>query len=285
MLTYEESVQYIRSQPELANDVKLGYLDRDNLMAAERFAASEEFSDLQRTLRLRKTQPKKILDVGCGNGIASYAFAMLGHDVFAVDPDTSEDVGLGAAARLARIVKQGKISTHKAFAESLPFSDSSFDIVYTRQAVHHYSDLRQGLVECARVLKPGGILFATREHVISDEKQLEVFLRDHLLHKLHGGENAYTLATYCLALQHAGLTMKRCYGTYDTVINHFPWSNAEIQASARLATEGKFGKLLTPFVTSILPLETMWRRRRSHLHQYPGRMYSFLCERPRTPNS
>ena len=131
--TYEESVRWMRSQPEHAGLVRQCYLDEDNLAAAKRFASSEEFASLDAFLGLsRSRQRLKILDVGCGNGIASYAFASLGHDVSAIDPDCSSDVGLEATARLALSLGAGSISTFSSIAETLPFADATFDIAYAR---------------------------------------------------------------------------------------------------------------------------------------------------------
>ena len=173
--TYEESVRWLRTQPEHAGLVVDAYLDEDNFAAARRFAASEEFEAVARLLSLKNGRKLRILDLGCGNGIASYAFALLGHYVTAVDPDPSADVGLAATARLSSRVP-GEITTCLSEAESLPFDDASFDVVYERQALHHFQDLRAGIAECARVLRPSGVLLATREHVVSDEAQLAEFL-------------------------------------------------------------------------------------------------------------
>ena len=225
---YEESVQWLRSQPEMEEMVRLCYLDKDNHAAARRFAASEEFADIARLLQLNNRRCR-VLDVGCGNGIASYAFASLGHQVDAIDPEPSDDVGYGAARRLAGMVRAGTLSITDAFAEKLPFPDNTFDVVYTRQAVHHFGDLQQGLNESYRVLKPGGMLLATREHVVDNEQQLQQFLANHLLHQKHGGENAYPLQQYESAMQKAGFRSVQSFGPYDTVINHFPESNQELR--------------------------------------------------------
>lgn len=276
--TYEESVCWMRSKPELAETVKHSYLDQDNIAAAERFFASEEFVEVLNLLRLDKSLKKlKILDLGCGNGIAAYAFASLGHDVYAVDPDPSEDVGLGATKRLASIVNKGLITTSQAFAESLPFFDSTFDIVYARQSLHHFSDLGKGIIECSRVLKPDGIFLATREHVINDEKQLELFLESHILHKLHGGEKAYTLETYIFAIEKAGFQVLQCLAPFDTVINHFPISNAEVSNWLFKAIQKKLGNIAASIIVKIPQVAKFYRYRLSSACDYPGRPYTFLC--------
>lgn len=276
--TYEESVRWLRSQPEHSELVQLCYLDEDNLLAAKRFTASEEFAEIVKILRLDKAHTKlKILDLGCGNGIASYAFASLGHDVSAIDPDPSRDVGLGATARLASAVSHGSISTYKAFAEALPFPDATFDVVYARQSLHHFGDLQQGLTECARVLKPGGILLATREHVVNDDEQLTAFFANHILHKLHGGENAYPLERYLSALEQAGVRIAQCLAPFDSVINHFPESNADVEGRISQKLKERFGKYAAFALLRIASIRSICRHRLSHDCNDPGRLYSFLC--------
>lgn len=44
-----------------------------------------------------------------------------------------------------------------ADAESLPFADASFDIVYSWGVIHHSPDTRRAFAEIARVLRPGAI--------------------------------------------------------------------------------------------------------------------------------
>ncbi|HVS80699.1 MAG TPA: class I SAM-dependent methyltransferase [Pyrinomonadaceae bacterium] len=276
--TYEESVQWMRSQPEHAALTKQCYLDEDNLIAAKRFTMSEEFAAVEAFLGLNKSRKGlKILDLGCGNGIASYAFASLGHDVSAIDPDSSRDVGLEATARLASSVGAGSILTFCSFAESLPFPDATFDIVFARQSLHHFQDLRKGVAECSRVLRSVGTFFATREHVVTDEEQLKTFLAEHLLHKFHGGEHAYPLKEYLSVLQGAGLRVVRCLAPYDSVINHFPESNMQIRVRFYEATLQKYGRWITPILWRMPIAEKKYRHRLSAEYDVPGRMYSFLC--------
>ncbi|MDL5056966.1 class I SAM-dependent methyltransferase [Geitlerinema calcuttense] len=280
--TYEESVMWLRSQPQYSEFVRSCYLDQDNLLAARRFLSSEEFSEIIKILGLVKPgRHLKILDLGCGNGIASYAFSTFNHAVYAVDPDPSREVGLEATRRLSNSSNNGLILTFNASAESLPFSDNFFDIVYERQALHHFSDLNKGLTEVSRVLKPGGFLLATREHVVNDEQQLRDFLQNHLLHQMHGGENAYRLDEYLLAFRKANLKISRYWGCFDTVINHYPTSNLDIRSWFIQALENKFGKIGASYIAKVPLLETLYRRALSQSNQSPGRLYSFLCVKPK----
>ncbi|BDA72723.1 methyltransferase, putative [Rivularia sp. IAM M-261] len=276
--TYEESVRWMRNQPEHSELVKLCYLDEENYIAAQRFALSEEFIEITKLLRLSNSSQKfKILDLGCGNGIASFALASLGHNVVGVDPDNSADVGLTAAQKLGSVVDNGSISTVQAFAESLPFPDSTFDIVYARQALHHFSDLHKGLAECSRVLKQNGVLLATREHVVNDDIQLQEFLENHLLHQLHAGENAHTLKTYISTLYKAGFRKVRTLAPFDNVINHFPTSNADITAMLYDSLSRKIGRKVASFLIKVSVVEKVYRYYLSRKCKFPGRLYSFFC--------
>lgn len=277
-LKYEESVKWLRNEPQHSELVKLCYLDEDNLLAAKRFCESEEFSEVKKLLRLNNPiKTLKILDLGCGNGIASYGFASLGHEVISIDPDLSEDVGLGATSKLASILTCGSISTFQSFAESLPFDDATFDIVYARQCLHHFSDLQKGLFESSRVLKKGGLFLATREHVISDKKQLDEFLDRHILHQWHGSENAYPVVDYKSAINKAGLKIIKCFAPFDSVINYYPTSVTDIRSWLTNSLNNKIGKRLSSIFLKITLVETLYRWRLSQTCNSPGRLYSFLC--------
>jgi SAM-dependent methyltransferase len=279
MMTYEQSVQWIREQPEYASLVELCYLDTDNFAAARRFQFSEEFSAISKFLNLAiLLKESKILDLSCGNGIASFAFASLGYNVISVDPNLNDDVGLGAVQRLAKLVSPpGSIETVEAFAESLPFVDECFDRVYIRQGAHHFSDLKRGFAECFRVLKPAGKLLVSREHVVDNETQLQEFLANHILHKLHGGENAHPLTRYKSSLRHAGFHQIKILSPYDSVINHFPASNADIHRGMSDWLNTKLGKHLGSTISQLPLAEKAYRKLLSLRDRSPGRPYSFLC--------
>ena len=277
-MTYEQSVQWLRAQPGREQEVLDSYLDTDNEAAARRFEASEEFAEIVNWLGLRGA-PKTVLDVGCGNGIASYAMARLGHRVTALDPDESADVGLQAARRLIPLAQErgGEMRCAQGFVENLPFDDASFDVVYTRQAVHHFADLEAGLRECRRVIKPNGLFLASREHVISNEAQLQQFLREHAIHHLHGGENAYLLSVYLRALRDAGFGRVRAIKPYDSVVNHFPLSEAEMRAHFAGVLRGKIKVSGAERLAGVPAIAALGRTLMSWRNPAPGRLYSFLC--------
>src|ERR1700759_688152 len=59
--------------------------------------------------------------------------------------------------------------TARADAESLPFSDESFDLVLGHAVLHHLPNLRRAFAEFHRVLRPGGrIVFAGEPSRLGD---------------------------------------------------------------------------------------------------------------------
>ena len=217
-----------------------------------------------------------VVDLGAGTGIASYAFLQSGaKKVYAVEPDPSDEVGRGA---ILRWCQNSPVELVDAFAENLPLADASIDIFYGRQVLHHIHDLAGAMREVYRVLKPGGLFIACREHVVDDERQLALFLERHPMHQLAGGENAYSLDTYVSTMQSSKLQLKQVITPLDSVINAFPEarSNEELALLKRRILRRKLG--LFGVVLAELPLIGQWLW---HLHKsIPGRMYSFVAAKP-----
>ena len=276
LMTTDEAVRQLRGDPQWAVLVRDAYLGRDVADSARRFIDSGEFAEVRRILGT-SLAGASVLDLGAGTGIASLAFVSSGAARgIAMDPDPSDEVGRGAMARLAG---RGEFEIADGVGEAIPLDDASMDIVYCRQVLHHAQDLPQVLRECARVVKPGGIVFACREHVVDDEEQLRQFLADHPVNRLAGGEHAFRLGEYLGAITGAGLLIDRVIGPWESVVNAFPQVRTQAELEAEPATRlvrrvGPLGRLAIHFPGV---KARIWRRIDRPV---PGRMYSFLAHRP-----
>lgn len=274
MMTLDEAVLHARRDPALASLMRDSYMDEDAPAAARRFAASAEFAEIA-GLAGRSLRGLRVVDLGAGTGIASFAFASAGALVTSLEPDESDLVGLGALRRLTTGLS---VTPVKAPGETIPLGDETFDLVYARQVLHHLRDLKKTIGECFRVLKKGGVFLACREPVVDDAKQLEQFLAAHPIHQLAGGEGAWSLPEYETAILQSGLQDLVSMGPWDSLINAFPAASSPAELSAYPATllKRKFGALgaVAAFFPGVKSL--VWKRLKRPV---PGRMYTFLARK------
>jgi ubiquinone/menaquinone biosynthesis C-methylase UbiE len=127
-----------------------------------------EGADLERLVELAQPQSDWwALDVATGGGHTGLKFAPLVARVVASDLTPKM---LEAARNF--IAKQGvhNVDFSGSDAENLPFADNVFDLVTCRIAPHHFVDCFKFVRECARVLKPGGILLVEDQLVPEDDR-------------------------------------------------------------------------------------------------------------------
>ncbi len=273
--SWENAVAWLRLQPDQAQLVIDCYYDDPLIGAAERYWHSEEWQAVRTALA---GYSGSALDVGAGRGIASYALAREGFAVTALEPDPSALVGVGAIRALAA-ESYLSIQVVEEFSERLPFADGTFDLVFARAVLHHTRDLEAACREFFRVLKPGGLLLAVREHVISSPTDLPRFLEQHPLHRLYGGEHAFLLKQYVAALEQAGFAKLDVISPWRSPINFAPYNLAslkeELARRAGLRVPGVERVLL-----ALLGLPGLWPLTRwilERVDQRPGRLYSFVA--------
>ncbi len=275
--SWEDAVRWLRAQPDQQELVKAAYYDDPLISAAERYRASSEWQAIRQYLA---GYSGVALDIGAGRGIASYALALEGFAVTALEPDPSNLVGAGAIHSLADEA-QLTINVVQEFSERLPFLDSSFDVVFARAVLHHTSNLEQACQEIFRVLKPGGRFIAVREHVISKPADRAAFFQIHPLHKLYGGENAFMLREYKSAIQRAGFVEHEVLCPLTSPINYFPHTHDSLRADlVRRLGKIAFIQPLARALLAINPIFKICILMLSLVDSRPGRLYSFVSDKP-----
>lgn len=164
--------------------------------------------------------------------------------------------------------------------QALGIRDASFDVVLCTEVLEHLPEPQRAADEMFRVLRPGGIFVAVREHVISKASDLQAFLDDHPLHHLYGGEHAFLLDRYLGALSSAGFKPVEVLSPLQSPINLFPYTFDSLReavidrASQRLPARPLWRKALgsNRVFAALLSLAARFDNR-------PGRLYSFIAHK------
>lgn len=93
---------------------------------------------------------ERILEVGCGTGHWLAGMQSI------VDRLYGLDLSSGMLAQAQRQTE--RLCLVRGRAGQLPLPDSSFDLVYCINAIHHFQQQRAFVFEARRLLRPGGIL-------------------------------------------------------------------------------------------------------------------------------
>lgn len=221
---YEKSILAIRERPEYADLVKWAYFDEDIVEAATRFSRSFEAAqiiwEIDHLLRVKSKEERHsfhVADVGGGRGIVSYALSSAGYQVTLFDIDESDVCGTGAAKRLLKETKTN-IEVLTVDIEDYEERFGYYDVVFCKHVLHHAIDLNRMIMVMSKLARPGGWVYAFKEHVIRTRKDLPIFLKNHPLSEFNTYENAFTRSTYIVAFRKASLKNIRCWVAVSTPV-------------------------------------------------------------------
>lgn len=276
-MNWEDAVRWCLETPAMADLARDAYFG-DPVEAATRYRASPEYARVSSVI---PQTPGRVLDLGAGNGILSWALAADGWEVTAVEPDPSNLIGAGAIRALVEKTST-PITVIEAKGEDIPLESAGFDLVVARQVLHHADDLPAFCSEMARLSRTGATILTLRDHVISGPTQLLSFLDHHPLHHLYGGENAFTLPEYRNAISSAGLSIRSQWCSFQSVMNYDPMTQGEIRGKLAAATgplSGPIGALLKTLPFGLIAEVA------TSLDRRPGRLVSFLAINEGTRNT
>jgi len=172
------------------------------------------------------TKSPLILDTGAGMMETSLELARRGGRVIATDfspfelrnpriysffDDNDFDWTTYSICDGARPLRDDEITFARVLAstERLPFLEDTFDIVFTRSSLHHLKDIKAGLAEMTRVLKPGGTLAIAGECIRPPWESEQDYL-DGVLDFQEGiDEQMRTWGEYAKAMKRTGLKRMR----------------------------------------------------------------------------
>jgi ubiquinone/menaquinone biosynthesis C-methylase UbiE len=127
---------------------------------------SEYYKEVYQVLNLLKamdvTPGGRIVEVGSGPGWVTEILMGLGFEVEAIEP--SEAMIQVAQDRIATYIQRHRIrhprrvTFHCQSCEECSLPDNSADAVLFHEALHHVIDEDQAMVQCVRILRPGGVL-------------------------------------------------------------------------------------------------------------------------------
>jgi malonyl-CoA O-methyltransferase len=145
----------------------LNQLDKKKIAARFNKAAHsyDKAAVLQRTVghvllqRLQgiRLQPQTILDLGCGTGYFAFLLQKTYPAAKIVALDKAQAM-LKQSQKKGEKINSGKIYCLGGQAESLPFREQCFELIYSNLMLHWSTDFLTSLRELYRILKPGGLL-------------------------------------------------------------------------------------------------------------------------------
>lgn len=106
-----------------------------------------------------------VLEVGCGGGQCTIAFARQGAVAAGLDL-SDEQLAFGR-----RLAAEEGVTAHfvQGSADDLAaFADGAWDLVFSAFAFQYVADMPRCLAECSRVLRPGGRLIFSLDHPFRD---------------------------------------------------------------------------------------------------------------------
>ncbi len=164
--------------------------------------------------RMGLREETRILDSGIGTGFLTVSLLRESPIPLTI---TGVDFSPGMLVGLKRNLEphgfENRVTTQLGDMRKLPFGDASFDFVMTSEAMEYLPDVREGISECARVLRPGG-------------RFLFIATKNSFMGKLI----AATWKNKVLDPDHVASCMRAC-GIQRVDTLHFPWYFKHVDAT------------------------------------------------------
>lgn len=128
--------------------------------------------------RVKKIEPKILLDAGCGKGFT-------GESIYPFTRDRYYGLDLSSTAIEIAKNKIPKGDFKCGSLTSLPYLNNFFDCVVCSEVLEHIPDYRRAIIEMARVLKVGGHLIVTTPNRINPDMIWRIFTKGKYTEQLY----------------------------------------------------------------------------------------------------
>jgi 2-polyprenyl-6-hydroxyphenyl methylase/3-demethylubiquinone-9 3-methyltransferase len=129
----------------------------------------------------------RVLDIGCGGGLLSEPVARMGATVVGADP-SEKNIGIAST----HAAETGTSVDYRAVtAEQLAEAGESFDIVLNMEVVEHVADVDFFISTCAKMVRPGGMMFIATINRTFKAGALAIFAAENVLRWLPKGTHQY----------------------------------------------------------------------------------------------
>lgn len=129
----------------------------------------------------------RLLDIGCGGGLLCEPMARMGAEVVGADAsETNIEVAKIHAAQSGL-----KIDYRAETAEALEAQGEKFDVILNMEVVEHVADVALFMGTCAKMVKPGGLMFVATINRTPKARALAIFMAENVLRWLPKGTHQY----------------------------------------------------------------------------------------------
>jgi 2-polyprenyl-6-hydroxyphenyl methylase/3-demethylubiquinone-9 3-methyltransferase len=136
----------------------------------------------------RPLEGLRLIDIGCGGGLVSEPMARLGARVTAIDAGERNVKTAMAHARASGLSIDYRVG---AVEDILAAQGEAFDIVLTLEVVEHVADPHVFLLDCARLLAPGGLMVVASINRTRKAFALAIVAAERILRWLPPGTHEY----------------------------------------------------------------------------------------------
>lgn len=200
---------------------------KDEAERLEYQATIPQYSIKDETKKLKIKSGSKVLDAGCGTGLLSRYV----QDTY---PNISIDAFDYSELRVAEAKKRIKGTSYKINffqdnIESMGLASETYDVIVSRYVIEHLPNPKTAIIEMARLLKPGGMLYIIDLDGIFINLHSENKRFNFLLEKIKAGfkSDLYIGRKLPSYFNEAGLTNI----DYDVTAVQFKGEDAELEYS------------------------------------------------------